>query len=105
MNMFLICQLFQYIVEFNNTIQAYQSSKVESLLVLKSWPILYIEIGIVGNVTNHSPPFTCNHCTSCKSPAEGDHFESIFTFTLLVMPTNHWQRATILNPFSHSFCW
>ena len=32
--------------------------------------------------------FYLYHCTSYKLPAEGDHFESIFTFTLLLMFTN-----------------
>ena len=51
-----------------------------SLLVLMLWTIVYREIVIVGNVTNHNHPFTC----------------------IIAHPANHQQRATVLNRFSQS---
>lgn len=84
---FLNWLIFQYIVEHNllyGHILKFQSGFSTSFKVR---PILYIDIVIVDNVTNHSPPFTycIYHCKSCKSPVEGDHFELIYTFSQLVM--------------------
>ena len=75
---FLIWLTFKCIVEHNIL---YGHIKVPEwdihFFFFKLWPILYKGIVIVGNVTNHSPPFTF----------------------IIAHPANYQQRATIFNTF------